>query len=259
MMTTNSPVITIGLSAISLVLGLPVAVAAIIFNNNWVPDVTLGSKTINTGPGQTTTLRFGILTGPNDAVLASALISMASTPLFITGLVLIRHFTKHNASGWLAFGPALLNFLGQVACCAAAFMLNKKYPAATSTDQIRYVDGHYSTGGQLYTKEAWSCSMNALYPDKEGSWANQACSRFVSSRANMAMVMKLIMLKGTARMLTVPLVVCATCICGLACWQVVERGGFGWLFGRTGNIAEAKKPKGEYVDLQKSTTNESSM
>jgi hypothetical protein len=257
MMTTNSPIITIGLSAISLVLGLPVAVAAIVFNSNWIPDVTLGSKTINTGPGQTTTLRFGILTGPNDAVLASALISMASTALFITALVLIRHFTKHNGFGWLAFGPALLNFLGQVSCSAAAFMLNKKYPAATSTDQIRYVDGYYDTGGQLYTKEAWACSMNALYPEREGSWANQACSRFVSRHSDM--VMEIMTMQGTARFLTVPLVVCAACIFGLACWQVVERGGFGWLFGRANNIAKAKKPKGEYVHLQKGMTSGSSM
>lgn len=180
MITANSPVITIVISAISLILGLLVAVAATIFNSNWVPDITLGSKTIKTGPGQTSTIRFGILTGPNDAVLASAFISMTSTALFLTGLVLIRHFTRHNGFGWLAFGPALLNLLGQVGCCAAVFILNKRYPAATSTDQIQYVNGKYDTGGQLYTKEAWACSMNALYPDREGSWANQACSRFVS-------------------------------------------------------------------------------
>jgi hypothetical protein len=248
MMTTDSPIITIVLCVVSLILGLPVAVAAIIFDSNWTPNITLGSKTINTGPGQTTTLRFGILTGPNDAVLASAIISMSATALFITGLVLVRHFTKRNVSLWLAFGPALLNILGQVACCAAAFVLNNMYPVATSTNQIRYVDGHYDTGGQLYTKEAWSCSMNTLYPDREGSWAKQACSRFVSSHSDMAI--ELMALQGTARILTVPLIVCATCIFGLACWQVVERRGFGWLFGRIDNISEAKKPKGKYIDLQ---------
>jgi hypothetical protein len=184
MMSPNSPIITIVVSVIAVILGLPVAVVAIICNSNWVPNVILGSKTINTGPGQTTTINFGILTGPNDAISAAALISMISTALFIIGLVLTRHFTKHNAFGWLAFGPALLNVLSQVGCCVAAFIFNNKYPAATSTDQIRYEHGKYNTGGDLYTKEAWSCSMNALYGGREGSWANQACSRFVSRSLN---------------------------------------------------------------------------
>ncbi|KAH3950215.1 hypothetical protein HBI56_007830 [Parastagonospora nodorum] len=207
-MVRSDPVITVVISVISIILGLPVAVATLLFNQNWVPKVILGSKTINTGLGKTTTIDFGILTGPNDAIL-------------------------HNAFGWLAFGPALLNILSQVGCCVAVFIFNNRNPAATSRDQIRYANGKYSTGGTLYTKEAWSCSMNALYPEKEGHWANQACSRF-----------------GTARTLTVPMAVCAACLFSLACWQVVERGGFGWLFGRKDKVAAVYKAKGEYFDLQ---------
>jgi hypothetical protein len=247
-MVRSDPVITVVISAISIILGLPVAVATLFFNHNWVPKVMLRSKTINTGLGKTTTINFGILTGPNDAILAAALISIASTALIIIGLVLTRHFTKHNAFGWLVFGPALLNILGQVGCCVAVFIFSNRNPVATSRDQIRYANGKYSTGGTLYTKEAWSCSMNALYPDKEGHWANQACSRFVS-RAQRSMK-KLTILQGTARTLTVPMVVCAACLFSLACWQVVERGGFGWLFGRKDKIAAVYKAKGEYFDLQ---------
>ncbi|EAT92015.1 hypothetical protein HBH56_121880 [Parastagonospora nodorum] len=232
-MVRSDPVITVVISVISIILGLPVAVATLLFNQNWVPKVILGSKTINTGLGKTTTIDFGILTGPNDAILVAALISIASTALIIIGLVLTRHFTEHNAFGWLAFGPALLNILSQVGCCVAVFIFNNRNPAATSRDQIRYANGKYSTGGTLYTKEAWSCSMNALYPEKEGHWANQACSRF-----------------GTARTLTVPMAVCAACLFSLACWQVVERGGFGWLFGRKDKVAAVYKAKGEYFDLQ---------
>jgi len=174
-----TPVITVFITAILIILGFPVAVAILFFNHNWVPRVILGSKTIDTGLGKTTTIDFGILTGLNDAILAAALISIASTALFIIGLVLTRHFTKHNAFGWLIFGPVLLNILSQVGCCVAVFIFNNKNPVATSRDQIRYVNGKYSTGGTLYTKEALSCSMNALYSEMEGHWANQACSRFV--------------------------------------------------------------------------------
>lgn len=247
-MVRSDPVITVVISALSMILGFPVEVTTLFFNNNWVPKVILGSKTINTGLGKTTTIDFGILTGPNDAILAAALISIASTALFIIGLVSTRHFTKHNAFGWLVFGPALLNILSQVGCCVAVFIFNNKNPVAASRDQIRYANGKYSTGGILYRKEAWSCSMNALYPEKEGHWANQACSRFVSwARRSMT---KLMFMQGTARNLTVPMVVCAACLFSLACWQVVERGGFGWLFGRKDKTAAVYKAKGEYFDLQ---------
>jgi hypothetical protein len=179
MTTVPSSAITIVVSVVALILGLPAAVAAIVFNHNWVPSVILGTKTIHTGPGQTTTLKFGLLTGPNDAVYAGALISLASTALFVLGLILIRHFTRHNGFGWLAFGPILLNLLSQVGCCAAVYIFKSRYPRATSTNQIQYMDGTYNTGGKLYTMEGWACSMNALYAEREGVWADKACSRFV--------------------------------------------------------------------------------
>lgn len=56
--------------------------------------------------------------------------------------------------------------------------------------------------------------------------------------------------QGTARTLTVPMVVCAACVFSLSCWQVVERGGLGWLFGRRDKIVAVHKAKGEYFDLQ---------
>lgn len=174
-----NPIITVACTVAALALGVPAAVVAIIFNSNWVPNVILGSKTIDTGPGKTTTINFGVLTGPNDAIFAGALIAIASTLLFIIGLILIRHFTKHNGFGWLVFGPAFVNLLSQIGCCAAVYMFKNKYPVATSTDQIRLIGGRYDTGGTLYTKEAWACSMNALYSDREGEWADRACSRFV--------------------------------------------------------------------------------
>jgi hypothetical protein len=178
---TNTPITTMIISVSALILGLPFAIAAIVFNDNWVPDVILGSKTFGTGPGKTTTIEFGLLTGPNDAVYAGAIIASSCTTLFIIGVILMRHFTKHNGFGWLVCGSALLNLLSQIGCCAAAHLFRNKYPVATSTNQIQHVNGGYSTGGVLYTKEAWACSLNALYADSEGHWADSACSRFVGS------------------------------------------------------------------------------
>ncbi|KAH7406506.1 hypothetical protein DE146DRAFT_395790 [Phaeosphaeria sp. MPI-PUGE-AT-0046c] len=232
-MVVPTPITTIAFSVAVLILGVPAAVIAIVFNSNWIPHVILDSKTFSTGPGKTTTINFGILTGPNDAVFAGAVVAIASSLTFILGLILIRHFTKHNGFGWLVFGPALVNLLSQIGCCSAVYIFKNKYPVATSTDQIRHIDGQYSTGGNLYTKEAWACSMEALYADREGDWANRACSRF-----------------GIARALTIPLVACAVCIFGMAYWQIRMQGGLGWLFGRNHKIIAAYKPKGEYIDLK---------
>lgn len=167
MMPTFTLITTIILSTAALIFGIPFAVAAYILNDNWVPDVVLGSKTFGTGPGQTITIEFGLLTGLNDAVYAGALISMTCTALFAIGVVLIRHFTKHNGFGWLVFGPTLLNLLSQIGCCTAAYLFENKYPVATSTDKIRQVNGGYTTGGVLYTRESWACSLNTLYANSE--------------------------------------------------------------------------------------------
>jgi hypothetical protein len=184
-MAITSQMTSICVSVGALVLGLPAAIAAVVFNDNWVPPIILGTKIINTGPGKTTTLEFGLLTGPNDAVYAGAIISMVSTTLFVLGLILIRLFTKHNGFGWLVFGPALLNLMSQVGCCAAAYIFTATYPVATSIHQIRYENGTYQTGGTLYTREGWACSMNELYAEREGIWAAEACSRFVRSNSTL--------------------------------------------------------------------------
>lgn len=180
MATTNSRVTTIVFGIVALILGFPIAVAAIVFENVYVPNVILGSKTINTGLGSTKTLSFSLLTGPNDVVTAAAIISMVSSILVMIGVVLIRHVTSHNIWGWLVLGPALSNLLGQIACCAAAFIFESKYSVAKSTNEVQYVNGTYNTDGRLFTKEAWSCTMNNLYADRE-QWADKACSDFVGS------------------------------------------------------------------------------
>lgn len=180
MTASRNAITTIALSAFALILGVSAAVAAILFNHTWVPNVILGTKTVKSGLNNATTvLEFGLLSSPNDAVYASGLISMTSTVLIVAGLVVIRHFARHNIWGWLAFGPAFLNLLGTVGSCAAAYLLKSQYPRATSTDQIQYNNGVYDTGGKLYTREGWACSMNALYADREGHWAKKACSNFV--------------------------------------------------------------------------------
>jgi hypothetical protein len=240
-------VTTIVLSMSVLILGLPFAIAAIILNSNWIPPIILNSKTINTGGlGKTTKLDFGLLTGPNDAIYAGAFISMVSTALFIIGLVLVRHVTKRNIFGWLAFGPALLNLFSQLGCCATAYIFANKYPVATSTNQIRYENGTYNTGGALYTREGWSCSLNALYADREGVWAKDACQRFVC--IYMVLIVTTLTIKqGTVRALMLPPMVCAACLLGVTTWQVLQKGGYGELSDRHNATVEVEKSAGNYI------------
>lgn len=180
MYTSDSRKITaiVGLAAIFL--GIPVAIAAIALEAAYVPSIVLASKVINTGPGSTTTLNFKILTGPNDAVLGGAYISIISSVVVAAGLVLLRHGKPNNIWRWCVFGPAVFNLLGQISCCAAAYIFRNKYPVAISTDEVRFVDGKYDSGGVLYTKESWACSMSTLYAEREGEWAFSACSKLVS-------------------------------------------------------------------------------
>jgi hypothetical protein len=192
MMALTSQMTTIWVSVGALFLGLPAAIAAVVFNSNWVPSIILRTKIINIGLGKTTTLEFGLLTGPNDAVYAGAIMSMLSAVLLILGLIIIRHFTKHHGFGLLVLGPTLLNLLSQVGCCAAAYIFTNKYPVATSMNQIRYENGSYNTGGVLYTREGWACSMNKLYAEREDIWAAKACSRYVRSNSSI-LVAKLMM------------------------------------------------------------------
>ena len=174
-----NPMTTIAVSIAGLVLGIPVAVAAIVFEKVYMPDIVLGSKTINAGPNTTKTIDFSLLSGPNDAVMAAAYISIIASILFVVGLWLVRHVSKHNIWGWAMFGPAILNVFGQIACLAYVFIVQGQHPEATSTEEVKFVDGRYDTNGKLYTREAWACMMDKLYNEREGEWAGKACSNMV--------------------------------------------------------------------------------
>lgn len=170
---------TLAVGAGALVLGIPVAVAALIFEKVYMPEVILGSKDIKAGIDTTKTINFGLLTGPNDAVTAGAYISIISSILFVTGLVIVRHFSSHNIFGWALVFPALVDFLGNVGALAYVFIVNGQHPEAKSADEVPLVNGKYETDGKLYTKQAWACMMDKFYSDRE-DWAGKACSDLVS-------------------------------------------------------------------------------
>jgi hypothetical protein len=171
---------TLAIGAGALVLGIPVAVAALIFEKVYMPEVILGSKEIKAGLDTTKTVNFSLLSGPNDAVIAGAYISIISSILFALGLVVLRHFSNHNIFGWALVFPALVDFLGNVACLAYVFIVNGQHPEASSADEVPFVNGKYDTDGKLYTKQAWACMMDKFYNEREGEWAGKACSDLVS-------------------------------------------------------------------------------
>ncbi|KAH8723843.1 hypothetical protein GQ44DRAFT_619639 [Phaeosphaeriaceae sp. PMI808] len=209
---------------VALFLSLPISIATLALNGNHVPQFILRTTTINTVPGKTITLKFGLLTSPNDAICAGATISMISTALFGIA-ILMRHFTIHQSWQWLALGASSSNLLGQVACSAAVFILKAKYPVANSRNDITYKDGMYDTSGKLYTREAWACSMDALYAHRESNWAGKACYNFKA-----------------ADILMLPLLVCAAILLGIAIWQVREYHKLGRLsYQKRGDGTEFKK------------------
>jgi hypothetical protein len=178
MIAANNPITTVVLGGAALTLGLPIAGIAIILEKIIMPDIVLGNKEIDIGPGGTKTVTFSLLSGPNDAVFAAAYISVIATIFTVGGLIMVRHFTRHSIWGWLVFLPALSNVLGQIGCCTYVFIVNGQYPEAVSRNEIGYVDGHYNTNGNMYSRESWACSMKSLYLDQEG-WSDKACSNFV--------------------------------------------------------------------------------
>src|SRR4051812_22811815 len=118
---------TLALSASALILGIPVATAALLLEKVYMPEIVLGSKTINIGPNKDQkTITFDLISGPNDAVIAAAYISNISSLLFLVGLVFVRHMSHINAFGWVVVGPSLVSVLGNIGCCLAAFILSKK-------------------------------------------------------------------------------------------------------------------------------------
>ncbi|KAH7117894.1 hypothetical protein B0J11DRAFT_493793 [Dendryphion nanum] len=226
------PLITAALCAGALILGIPVAVAALMFEMTDMPNPVLGSKEIKAGIDTTKTITFRLFSGPNDAVMAGAYISIICSLLLCIGFGVTRHLSKHNIWGWLIFLPGLANVCGQVAILARVFIDHGKNKQAGSADEVPFVNGKYETDGKLYTREAWACMMDKFYADRE-TWANKACSDL-----------------KTGRIMTVPLVACAALILVLAVFQVHKRGGFGWLFGRKKSIAYMNTSKNEYIDLQ---------
>ncbi|KAF2191617.1 hypothetical protein K469DRAFT_736268 [Zopfia rhizophila CBS 207.26] len=228
------PLTTFALTLAALILGIPIAAAALVLEKVPIPTVILGSKTINAGPNTTKTISFSLLSGLNDAVMAGAYISIISSILVVVGLVLTRHVSKHNIFGWTLIGPAIANALGQVACLAYVFIVQGQHPEAKSTEEVRYVDGKYDTDGKLYTREAWACMMDKLYKEREGEWAEKACSEL-----------------KTGRFLTIPLLATSILLLTLAFWQIRRQGGLGWLFGRRKHVERVMaQSKTEYIGLQ---------
>jgi hypothetical protein len=178
MLATYNPLTTVVLSGAALLLGLPVAVMAIIFEKVTMPDIVLGNKEIDIGPKGTKTITWNLLSGPNDAVFAAAYISMISALLLVGGLTVVRHVGRHNIWGWLVFLPGLANVLGQIGCCAYVFVVSSQHPEAISRNELKYVNGNYDANGKIYTRESWACSMKAFYQDQE-PWSDKACSSFV--------------------------------------------------------------------------------
>jgi hypothetical protein len=173
---------TLAISAGALVLGIPLAIAALRLAQTDVSDITLGQKEIKAGPnGETKTITFGLLTGVTDAIVAGSYISIISSLVFVVGLVVLRHFSQHNILGWMLVFPALVNLFGNVGCMGYAFVQNGKEKMASSAEEVprNPTTGTYDTGGKLYTREAWACMMDRFYHDQEGEWAESACSGLV--------------------------------------------------------------------------------
>jgi hypothetical protein len=178
MLAAYNPLTTVVLSGAVLLLGVPVAVMAIILEQVTMPDIVLGGKDINIGPKRTKTTTQNLLSGPNDAVFAAAYISMISALLLVGGLTVVRHVGRHSIWGWLVFLPGLANVLGQMGCCAYIFVISSQHPEAVSRNELKYVNGNYDANGKLYTRESWACSMNAFYQYRE-PWSDKACSSLV--------------------------------------------------------------------------------
>lgn len=178
-MDNFNPLTTLAISAGALVFGIPVGVAAIIFEKVYMPNIILGTKEIKAGIDTTKTISFSLLSGTNDAVIAGAFISIICSILFGIGLAVVRHVSRHNIWGWAMFFPALANVLAQIGVLAYVQIVQGQHPEATSTTEVKYINGNYDTDGKLYTREAWACTMDKLYNEREGQWAGKACSNLV--------------------------------------------------------------------------------
>ncbi|KAF2015222.1 hypothetical protein BU24DRAFT_449981 [Aaosphaeria arxii CBS 175.79] len=227
------PLVTAALSAGALVLGIPVAAAALVFEKTDMPNPVLGTKEIKTAPGETATITFNLLSGPQDAVMAGGYISIIASILLVAGIVISRHVSRHNIWGWAVIGPALLDLLGQIGILAYVNIVKSQNPEAKSADEVTFANGKYDTQGKLYTREAWACMMDKFYPDRE-TWAEKACSDL-----------------KIGALMPIPLAICGAAMVGLASFMIWRRGGFGWLIGRRKNVlAYSNQKTGDYIDLQ---------
>ncbi|KAF2474902.1 uncharacterized protein BDR25DRAFT_280536 [Lindgomyces ingoldianus] len=210
---------TIVLVAITLLLGMPFAIVTIVLQNPKMPNIVLGTKTIDAGPSGTKTVKIGLLTGPNDANLAGAYIAIGATAITTLALWRFRGSSRDlylKIWGWSLLGTGLANLVGQFACLVYIFIVSSQYPQAKSTDEVPRLDnGQYDAQGKVYSKESWACMMNKLYPQYEGSWAGKACDDMT-----------------IARYMAIPLTIVSILLLCLALWQVQLKGGLSWLLGK---------------------------
>lgn len=175
---------TCTIAAVALLLSIPVAIAALQYENFEMPTFVLGQKDVKAGlDGKTKTVSFAPLSGANDAVTAAACISIICSLLFVSGLVTVRHVSERRVFGWLMLGSAAVSVLGNAACMAYVFIVKGKYKDAAGKDDIVFDEkrGVYeiTEEGRLFTREAWACSLNSLYGEREGRWADNACKKMV--------------------------------------------------------------------------------
>jgi hypothetical protein len=181
---SNELLITAAVVISTLILGIPVAIGAILLDSTYVPDIALGSKSIDAGPSGPKTLTFGLQTGPDDAVLASAYISILTSILIAVSIIVLRHASVLGRSGGcVATATAAANLLAQIGCAIAwGVLLMKDEAKHAMPEDITYDEKmeKYDTEGRMFTREAWACSMKALYDEREGEWAGKACESLVS-------------------------------------------------------------------------------
>jgi hypothetical protein len=181
---SNELLVTAAIVTSILILGIPVAIGTILLDHSYVPNIILGSKSIEAGPSGPKTLTFGLETGPDDAVLASAYISILTSILIAVSIIILRHSNILGRSvGWGATATAAANLLAQIGCAVAwGVLLMKDEAKHAKPGDITYDEKmeRYDTRGRMFTREAWACSMKALYDEREGGWSGKACENLVS-------------------------------------------------------------------------------
>ena len=173
---------TLAIASTLLLLGLPTAITTLILDGAPIPSVVLGTKTIDAGPNKPAqTLSFGLRTGPNDAVRASAYLSILTATALSLAVAALRHVLwRKHVWAYIALAGALGNLVAQVACVVAwGVLVGSRDAALASAGEIVRAegrDGGYEVSGErLFTRESWACSLK----EREG-WAAKACDDLVS-------------------------------------------------------------------------------